>query len=130
MPGCLRMLDRCRATTRAGAPCAARPLPGQRLCPWHAPQLAERRAEWSRKGGEGKGNARRASKELPPAMGGEELLATLTRVIRRVEAGELAPGPANAIANLARSMNATRELVELEQRLAAVEAAVGADGGR
>ena len=118
--------ERCRAVAKDGKPCGATPVPdGGGLCAWHAPAWEERRREWSRRGGHGRSNRRRALKELPPAMTGEEHLATLTRVLRKVESGELAPGPANAIASLARSMNATRELTEVEQRLQALEQAAG-----
>ncbi len=92
------MADRCQATTREGNPCAARPLPGQTLCAWHTPTLAERRVEWSRSGGRGKSSVVRAQKAMAPAMGSGELLAFLSEALRKTEAGTLAPGQASAIA--------------------------------
>jgi hypothetical protein len=56
---------RCRGTTRDGKPCAAHPRPGTDLCPWHSPDLAARRAEWSARGGAGRSNKQRAKRALP-----------------------------------------------------------------
>ena len=122
------MVERCSAQTRDGNPCSARPLPGSDRCPWHDERLAGRRREWSRRGGVGRSNASRARRSLPAALTSEELLATLSQAITKVERGELEAGPANAIASLARAMNAIRETTEIERRLADLEAAAGIGG--
>jgi hypothetical protein len=58
-------------------------------------------------------------------MSTDDLLATLSEAIRRVEAGELEPGVVNAMANLARAMNAIRESSEIEQRIRELEQRAG-----
>ena len=119
------MLEKCSAVTRDGKPCSARPRPNSDRCPWHDERLSAQRRAWSAKGGAGKSNAARAAKAMPTAMTSAELLATLSQAIRKVERGEMQPGPAGAIAALARTMNAIRETSEIERRLAALEAAAG-----
>jgi hypothetical protein len=45
------MTDACAATTKDGAPCQARPLPGSPFCPFHDPARAAAFAEGRRQGG-------------------------------------------------------------------------------
>src|SRR5687768_3006617 len=116
---------RCRATTKGGKPCGGTPVPGEPLCPWHSPSWAERRRQWSAKGGKGKSNASRARRQLPAEpMGTEELHAWLGVVFKRVIAGTTEPGVANAAANVARAMVAVAEagaVEELQRRLGELE---------
>ena len=115
----------CKATTTAGSPCSAQPVRPSGWCYWHDPAIATERAEARRRGGEHRSNRRRAAKAVPPAMSTDDLLATLSEAIRRVEAGELEPGVVNAMANLARAMNAIRESSEIEQRIRDLEQRAG-----
>jgi len=95
--------------------------PGRRWCIWHDPGAEEQRREMSRRGGEARSNQARARKELGATLTSDDLLATLSRAIKRVEKGELEAGPANAIASLARAMNVIREATEVERRLEVLE---------
>ncbi|MDP9470205.1 MAG: hypothetical protein M3Q71_05990, partial [Chloroflexota bacterium] len=64
----------CRGTTKDGKPCAARPRPGTDLCPWHSDDLADRRREWSRRGGTNSSSKARARRQIPDgAMSAAEI---------------------------------------------------------
>jgi hypothetical protein len=91
----------------------------------HDPESAELRREASKKGGHARSNAARAAKAMPAALTSDELLVTLSRVIGKVESGEIDPGPANAVASLARAINSIRETTEIERRLAELEQRAG-----
>ena len=116
------MDGKCMATNKDGAPCRAGAWRDQ-LCRWHHPSLEEARAEGRRKGGYGKSNTARAKKQL--ALTSDDLLATLSRAIVKVEAGDLAPGPANALASLARALSSIRETAEYGRRIAELEQRAG-----
>jgi hypothetical protein len=116
----------CRGTTKDGKPCGAKPRPGTDLCPWHSPDLAERRAEWSRKGGVNSSTQQRARKALPGhEMTATELHAFLAVVLKGVVAGRLDAKVGNAAANIARSMNEIGKSADLEERMAEIERKLG-----
>jgi hypothetical protein len=116
----------CKGQTKDGKPCAAKPRPGMDLCPWHSPELAERRTEWSRRGGVNSSNKARIRKQLPDAvLSPTELQGLLSKALRDVLTGKLEPGPANAAGGLARALVTIKESADLEERLAALEAAAG-----
>ena len=124
------MVTRCLGRNRDGTPCSATPkLSG--WCLWHDPTLATERASWRKRGGERRSNAARAKRQLP-----EELLslrqvqAVLCRALARVEAGELAAGPANSLANLARAIAAVAEAGDFEERITALEQQTGGTDGK
>jgi hypothetical protein len=121
--------ERCQAVTKSGKPCSATVV-ADGMCAWHAPSWAERRRQWSSEGGRRRSNAARARKELSAALTSDELLVTLSRAISKVEKGELEPGPANAIASLARAMNSIRETTEIERRLSDLEQRAGVADSR
>jgi hypothetical protein len=109
-------------------PCGGNALAGKAYCWSHDPELAEQRAEGARRGGEQRSNARRAAKQWA-AIGEQLTPADLPAILRScmfsVKAGHLEPSQATAIANLAKtSIGITAEL-ELEARIAALEAAAG-----
>ena len=113
---------RCEARTQGGGRCAAKAAPGDTRCPWHSPAFAERRREWSQRGGHGKSNRERARKALG---GGNELTdvrARLLAALVRVENGELEAGPARAMADLARAIVTVSGAADFEERLARLEA--------
>ncbi len=84
--------------------------------------LAEARAAWRRKGGTQRSNAARARKSLlGDARDLAGVQATLLAAMAKVDAGAMDPGPANALANLARAIATIAERVDFEQRLAALE---------
>jgi hypothetical protein len=99
------MADGCRGTTKDGNPCAARPMPGRDVCPWHAPDLAQRRQEWSAKGGQQRSSQARAKKHLPTQLlSNEELISYLTVVFKGVIAGKVEPKVGTAAAAIAKTM--------------------------
>ena len=113
------MAGTCTGTTRAGAPCAAQAW-RDGLCRWHHPDLEAERADWRRRGGEGRANLRRAAKRLPKDL--LDVRDGLLRALAAVEAGDLEPGRANAIAGLSRAVVAVHQAADLEARIAALEA--------
>ncbi len=117
-------VERCKGITKDGKPCAAKPRPGTEVCPWHSADLAERRREWSRRGGINSSNRARARKALPAnVMTMQELHGVLGLTIRGVLSGRVEPSVANSVASLARAMTTVAEAGEFEQRLAALEVA-------
>ncbi len=125
------MVDRCSATTKDGKPCGAAPRPGRSFCPWHDPDLSTRRQAWSARGGQGKSSRKRATRDLAgAALTMPEVSGLLSIALRNVATGKMEPGPANALANLARALVATQQAGDLETRLAELEARAGlADRG-
>jgi hypothetical protein len=105
-------------------------LAGRPFCLMHDPASADMRREAGRKGGHARSNQKRARKAMPTALTSDELLVTLSRAIDKVEKGELEPGPANAIASLARAMNSIRETTEIERRLSELEQRAGVADSR
>ena len=120
--------ERCRAETKGGKPCGATVVAPSGLCAGHAPEWADRRREWSRKGGERRSNHERAKKQVPAAVTAKELGGWLGVLFRGVVGGKIAPKVGTAAAMIARAMLEAREAGELEERLAALEAAAGVDG--
>lgn len=118
------MLERCTATTKAGAPCTAQAWRGG-LCRWHSPEGAEDRAAWRRKGGAGKATAARARKALGEASDLTDVQAVLYRALGKVERGELDPAQAQAMASLGRAIVAVAVPGELARRVEELERAAG-----
>ena len=118
--------DRCQATTKEGKPCSAEAVDG-RLCRWHSssPEWIEKRSQWSAKGGAGRSNQARARKSLPDAaLTPAQLACVLSKALGDVLGGTLEPGRANAVSALARTLVTISETVEIEARLASLEAAL------
>jgi hypothetical protein len=113
---------KCLSSNKDGSECRARVWQDQ-LCRWHHPENQERLAEGRKRGGYGKSNAARARKQL--ALTNEDLLISLSRALKKVESGAISPGPANAMAQLARTINELRKTQELESRLQALEGRAG-----
>ncbi len=126
------MHAKCNAFTKAGRPCKGRLLPGRPYCMSHDPEHADQRAEGQRKGGEARANARRAAKvwtTLGEQMTAEQLPAILRACMFSVKSGAMEPAQATAIANLAKTSVAITNEIELEARIAALEAAAGVSQG-
>ena len=116
----------CQGTNRGGGPCGAKALPGEARCAWHHPAYAARRKAWSAKGGAARSNQARARRQLPAeAMTVAEVQAAVCRAIRRVEAGTMDSGPAQALGSLARTYAALAQLADVEARLGELERAAG-----
>ncbi len=123
--------ERCQAITKSGSPCGATPVPGGSLCAWHAPAWAEKRRQWSAKGGTGRSNAQRAKKRLPAeTLSLTEVQAFLSFTLKATLAGKVEPGVANAVANVARTMTTVAQAGEIEERIAGLEAAAEIGGRR
>ena len=119
----------CKATTKAGAPCRMLCVGGSEYCFTHDPALAEKRKEARSRGGRA-----RHGRRLGPVGEGEYVaINSLTDVVRVLER-EL-----NEVLHLDRSISRARAVgylcgivsgiykdSELEARLAALEAQVGA----
>lgn len=106
--------DTCTAIAKNGNPCGATVVADD-MCAWHAPSWADRRQEWSRKGGQSRSNQARAKAAIPEAMTSAELAGWLTVVFRKVVTGSLSPGAANAAATVAKAILAANEAGALEQ---------------
>jgi hypothetical protein len=94
----------------------------------HDPEHADQRAEGQRKGGEARANARRAAKQWT-AIGEQLTPADLPAILRAcmfsVKSGTLEPSQAQAIGGLAKTSVSITSEIELEARIAALEAAAG-----
>ena len=116
------MAERCVGTNKAGQPCSAKPLPDSDRCPWHDPAWAERRWEWSIRGGHGKSNRSRAKKQLPAGvLSTDELRGVLGITIAKVLKGDVEPGVGSAVASLARAYVAVTEAGAVETLQAQVD---------
>lgn len=118
--------ERCTAVSKSGEPCNATPVPGDTRCAWHAPAWAEKRRQWSAKGGAARSNRVRAKKRLPAeTLSLTEVQAFLSYTLKATLAGKIEPGVANAVANVARTMTTVVQAGEVEERLRELEAAAG-----
>ncbi len=121
------MVSSCSATAANGSPCKAQ-VWRDTLCRWHHPDLVTERDAWRRKGGAGRSNLSRADKRLPRSH--RDVRDALLRALSAVEAGELEPPKAQAMASLARAFVTVAESGELDERVAALEAAAGLEDSR
>lgn len=106
--------ERCTAPTQTGEPCKSFAISERGFCVSHDPEYQARKHEGSRRGGEAKANARRAAKQWA-TIGREIDQADLPAVLRA------------AIATLAKTSVSITNEIELEERLARLEAAAGID---
>jgi len=110
----------CKAKTRGGTRCKAKPLTGSSYCFVHDPALAVRRTEWRRKGGSR--SKRRERREQATALQtSQEIRRFLGRIIEDVQAGEVAPSEANAIARLCNLQLRAIGQSQFEERLDSME---------
>ncbi len=124
------MAVKCAAIARSGSRCASPVLPGSSYCWVHDPAAEEARREASKKGGRARSNQERARKQIPPAMPPDELGGYLSALFKAVVAGRVEPKVGTAAATIARVMLEVRAQVEIEERLARLEAAAGVEKGR
>ncbi len=119
------MVAKCSGTNTDGTPCSALPRPGSAWCVWHDPETKTQRAEWSKRGGTARSNQARARRALKGSAGDlADVQATILDALRKVQAGDLEAGPANAIANLSRAFVAVSGAADFDRRLAEVEQAL------
>jgi hypothetical protein len=120
------MVTPCAAQKHDGTACRARAARGSAYCLSHDPARAAQLAEARRKGGQGKAAKRRAMKELEErALSAAAFGGLIGAAALEVYAGKKSPAVANAIANLGKAALAIKEATEVEERLAALEAAAG-----
>jgi len=124
------MAAKCSAIARSGSRCGSPALPDSAYCFVHSPDTAEARREASRKGGRNRSAQARARAALPEAMGAEELGGWLSTLFKGVMTGRVEPRVGSAAAGIARVMIQSRELVELEARLAVLEEAAAVETRR
>src|SRR4051812_46034432 len=110
--------DPCSATNKDGSPCNAQAW-RDGLCRWHHPDLEAERTEGRRRGGQNRSNAVRARKALAGDIRDlADVKARLMTALTKVESGDLEPGAANAMANLARAVVAVAGVADFEAQLA------------
>lgn len=119
----------CVAMTQYGRPCQNPAQPGKATCWSHDPENAAQRARNARAGG-------RAA-HSPTSLEIGELKDELKVLIREVKEGKVAPGVAAVITQLSNTIiraieqdRKVRELDEMEERLAALEARTDGEAGR
>jgi hypothetical protein len=116
------MQHRCKATTKSGALCSARTLPGSEWCFVHDPHRIIDIAEARKQGGQAKSNRARAKKAMVDgALSPAELEGLIGITMSAVINGAKEPAVGNAIANLARAAVAVRDAVAVDERLAELE---------
>ena len=136
---------RCKATRKDGDPCRAWATAGD-FCTFHAPELAERRREGKSRGGKTtlgklKGETKEAEvadRFSPKPWRGSagdvrileapdptELLVLLADTIDDVRNGDVSPQIANSVGYLAGVMVKVIEVHQMNERLQAIEEALG-----
>jgi hypothetical protein len=120
-------VTRCSSSRSDGGPCRAAAMPGRDRCIFHDPEAAERRQEGRREGGRIRSQPRAT---LPPerdrvvVASAKDVCKLLSDTIHEVRTGQLDPKIANAVGYLASVMVRALQAGELEDRMAALEAAV------
>lgn len=112
-------MTKCRAVTKLGKPCSARPLAGQDVCIMHSGSGIA--AQLGRRGGE----ARRQQPVLPacdPPKNLQQLQELVSIAISATMTGRLQPKTGNAIASLASVLITLVRSNELKTRIEALEA--------
>jgi hypothetical protein len=119
----------CTGLKRDGNRCHAQALTGSRYCFFHDPAAAEERAAASKRGGE-----KTRAAVLPPGTpdfplnSATDAGALLGRTINQLLRGELDPKIANAVGYLLTIKIKATDLGKLEERMAALEAALKEKG--
>lgn len=120
-------MDRhCIARNANGEPCQAQPVRPSGYCWFHEPAIAEERARKRREGGANRSNSARARKKLAGTL--KDLTgvkALLLEGMEQTKDGEMEPGVLTALSTAARAVVAVSGAGEIEERLAALESAVG-----
>lgn len=113
-------MDQCKATTAKGERCKGRPLVDG-FCFAHSPRLQGRLSESRRAGGRNRSHTVRAMRHMPPDL--KAAAGAIYAAITEVHDGNLETKRATAMAALASALVRVYQAGELEQRLAALEAA-------
>src|SRR5829696_1630080 len=120
-------LARCLGTNKDGTPCKARAQRDSEYCLAHDPERVTDLTEWRRRGGRESSNRSRARKALAGDVRDlTDVKARLMMALAKVEEGDLEPGPANAMANLARAIATVAGVADFEGQLAELRHEVAA----
>ena len=117
----------CQGKTVEGEPCRATPISGKKTCMFHDEEMAERRAAGRREGGRRRSEPRRTldpSQRMTAVSSLADVRDLLADTINHVRTGQVDPKIANTVGYLASVLVRVFEVGELEERLAAMEAAV------
>ena len=124
----------CRATTRSGEPCKAKPPAGSEYCAFHDPARAEALHNGRVKGGESGKLATLATVKPWRGVAGEvdvlravtpvELVNLLCETIDDVRVGAIDPKVGNAVGYLASIIVKIQQYEAIEERLSAIEEAL------
>jgi hypothetical protein len=121
----------CERLKKDGTRCRAQALPGKSLCCFHDPELAAKRAEGRKRGGQARS---KPAVVLPPDTPElplrtvADVITALGLTINQTRKGELDVKVANAVGYLSGVLLHALKDGELEQRLAALEARLAAQG--
>lgn len=130
-------MAKCKGKRKDGKPCQATAQTDNGYCIHHDPDLAEQRQQWKRDGGKAGTLAtlrtpkpwRRLDGEgdvtISRTTGPSELIDLLADTIDEVKMGEIDPKIANSVGYLAGVMMKVIQHQAFEERLAAIEEALG-----
>ena len=113
----------CSATRKDGQPCTIRVVGDGCVCFAHSPELATKRREAQRRGGQNRATAKRLSRIMPVRL--VPVWEQLEQALADVLAGSLDPKQATAAAAVARALVAVLQHGEVEERLRRLEERAG-----
>ncbi len=114
-------MRQCETIRANGEPCRAQALPDRSQCWAHDPGCRDLAHAARRKGGTNRSTIARATRRMPRDMA--DLSRRLLEAFAEVHAGDLAPDKAHALARLAAVFVQLHAAVEVDARIAALEAA-------
>ncbi len=114
----------CQATRKDGQPCTVPVVAGEPYCFAHSERTAAQRAQARQRGGANSARAVRVQRLVPSTL--RPVLATLLEVLGEVRRGDLAPGQANAVANVAGAIVKVYTSATVEDRLSELETQIAA----
>lgn len=117
----------CKGTRKDGSPCGSTILGQSGWCYLHDPANRPRLQEIHAAGGRAKSTANRSAKLVPVLL--RPVLDQLLAALPKIEAGDLDPRQASALASVAGAVVKVYQVGALEERVAALEAASDAPKG-
>src|SRR5215216_541597 len=118
----------CRGFKRSGEPCKATVEPPQTHCWWHDPANAQQRSRAARKGGKRAGRGRPMAELSDLKAQLADLYTSVLTDMVDPKAGAVLAQITNAQIRITEAEVKVREQIELEERLAEIEAKLGAHG--
>jgi len=118
---------RCKASSSTGKPCQSFAVDGSEFCFWHAPELAERRKLARSNGGRARHGRTVATDKTPVKLESlGDVVVLVERAVNDLLQLETSVSRARALGYLASVATKALEVSDLEQRIARLEAEVGA----